>query len=145
LNLKRQLSVLYNQHGLHINETLTQQLIPGTPEAAANAYSRFVINIADNNVAALRNTNNVVFASLDAFKTTVQHAKDTTKQIFDINTKAAQTFEQNGREVAAAAAQDANTRFNASINNNNTSGTTSTTLIKRNANIYKIVQWICQS
>ena len=117
MNLKRQLSVLYNQHGLHINETLTQQLIPGTPEAAANAYSRFVINIADNNVAALRNTNNVVFASLDAFKTTVQHAKDTTKQIFDINTKAAQTFEQNAREVTRAA-QDASSRFNTSFTNN---------------------------
>lgn len=102
-----------------------------SPEAAANAYSRFVSNIADNAVSALRNTNNLVFASLDAYKTTVQHAKDTTKQIFDINTKAAQTLEQNSRDVARAA-QDANTRFNSSINNNsasgsNTSGTTSTT------------------
>jgi hypothetical protein len=99
-----------------------------SPEAVANAYSRFVSNVADNTVAALRTTNNLVFASLDAFKTTVQHAKDTTKQIFDINTKTAQTIEQNSREVARVA-QDANTRFSASINNSgsNTSGTTSTT------------------
>ena len=56
----------------------------------------------------------------------MQHAKENTKQIFDINTKTAKTFEQNTREVARAA-QDANTRFNTSINNDNNSGTTSTT------------------
>src|SRR6476620_12777756 len=88
------------------------------PEAVAHAYSRFVSNVADNTVTYLRTTNNLVFASLDAYKTTMQHAKENTKQIFDINTKAAKTFEQNTRDVAKAA-QDANTRFNASINNNN--------------------------
>ena len=97
-----------------------------SPEAAANAYSRFISNIADNNVAALRTANNLVFSSLDAFKSTLAHAKENTKQILDINTKTAKTFEQNTREVARAA-QDANTRFNTSINNDNNSGTTSTT------------------
>src|SRR5919107_2596844 len=70
-----------------------------SPEAVANAYSRFISNVAENTVSALRTTNNLVFASLDAYKTTVQHAKDTTKQIFDINTNAAKTFEQNAREA----------------------------------------------
>jgi hypothetical protein len=96
-----------------------------SPEAAANAYSRFVSNIADNTVTYLRTTNNLVFASLDAYKNTMQHAKENTKQIFDINTKTAKTFEQNTREVAAAA-QDANTRFNSSVNSNNTAGSTTT-------------------
>ena len=102
-----------------------------SPESIANAYSRFISNVADNTVSALRTTNNLVFASLDSFKNTMQHAKDTTKQIFDINTKTAQTFEQNSREVARAA-QDASSRFNTSFTNNqgntsNTSGTTSAT------------------
>jgi len=88
-----------------------------SPEAAANANSRFVSNIADNNVTALSTANNLVFASLDAYKTAIQHAKDTSKQIFDMNAKTAQTFEQNSREVARAA-QDANTRFSDSINSN---------------------------
>src|SRR6478752_6302642 len=92
-----------------------------SPEAAANAYSRFVSNIADNTVTYLRTTNNLVFASLDAYKTTMQHAKENTKQIFDINAKTAKTFEQNSRELTRAA-QDANTRFNASLNNNSDSG-----------------------
>ena len=65
-----------------------------SPDAAANAYSRFVSNVADNTVTYLRTTNNLVFASLDAYKTTMQHAKENTKQIFDINAKAAKTFEQ---------------------------------------------------
>src|SRR3954469_24901612 len=52
-----------------------------SPDAAANAYSRFVSNVADNTVSTLRTTNNLVFASLDAYKTAIQHAKDTTKQI----------------------------------------------------------------
>jgi len=74
----------------------------------------------------LRTTNNLVFASLDAYKTTMQHAKENTKQILDINTKTAKTFEQNSREVARAV-QDASTRFNSSIGSNISAGTTSTT------------------
>jgi len=97
-----------------------------SPEAAANAYSRFVSNVADNTVTYLRTTNNLVFASLDAYKTTMEHAKENTKQIFDINSKAAKTFEQNTREVARAA-QDANSRFNASINSGSGSGSGSNT------------------
>ena len=100
-----------------------------SPEAVVNAYSRFVSNVADNTVTYLRTINNLVFASLDAYKTTMEHAKENTKQIFDINTKTAKTIEQNTREVARAA-QDANSRFNASVNNSGSgssnTGTTST-------------------
>src|SRR3954470_2500925 len=70
-----------------------------SPEAVANAYSRLVSAYADNTVTYLRTTNNLVFASLDAYKTTIQHAKENTKQILDINTKTAKTFEQNSKEV----------------------------------------------
>src|SRR4051794_37231453 len=100
-----------------------------SPEAVVNAYSRWVSNVADNTVSALRTTNNLVFASLDAFKTTVQHAKENSKQIFNQNVNAAKTFEQNSRELTKAA-QDASSRFNASVNTgsgSNTAGTTSTT------------------
>ena len=101
-----------------------------SPEAVANAYSRFVSNVADNTVTYLRTTNNLVFASLDAYKTTMQHAKENTKQILDINSKTAKTFEQNSRELTKAA-QDSASRFNASINNNNSgrsnTGSSSTT------------------
>src|SRR3954470_1026912 len=75
----------------NINTTVTTW---NSPQAVANAYSRLVSNVADNTVTYLRTTNNLVFASLDAYKTTMQHAKENTKQIFDINSKAAKTFEQ---------------------------------------------------
>src|SRR4051812_5552582 len=97
-----------------------------SPEAVANAYSRFVSNVADNTVTYLRTTNNLVFASLDAYKTTMQHAKENTKQIFDINSKAAKTFEQNSKELTKAA-QDSASRFNASVNSGNGSSNTGTT------------------
>jgi len=51
-----------------------------SPEAVANAYSRFVSNVADNTVTYLRTTNNLIFASLDAYKTTMQHAKENTNR-----------------------------------------------------------------
>src|SRR4051812_15359697 len=92
-----------------------------SPQAVANTYSRFVSNVADNAVTYLRTTNNLVFASLDAYKTTMQHAKENTKQIFDINSKAAKTFEQNSKDVARAA-QDASSGFNTSINSGSGSG-----------------------
>ena len=97
-----------------------------SPEAVANAYSSFVSNIADNTVTYLRTTNNLVFASLDAYKTTMQHAKENSKQIFDLNTKAAKTFEQNSREVARAA-KDSASRFNSSIGSSSGTGTSTTT------------------
>jgi hypothetical protein len=66
----------------------------------------------------------------------MQHAKENTKQkIFDINSKAAKTFEQNTREVTKEAALDSASRFNAYMSNNinsgsntaNTTGTSTTT------------------
>src|SRR6478609_9305925 len=97
-----------------------------SPEAVANAYSRLVSNVADNTVTYLRTTNNLAFASLDAYKTTMQHAKENTKQIFDINTKTAKTFEQNSIELTKAA-QDSVSRFNASVNSGNGSSNTGIT------------------
>jgi hypothetical protein len=96
-----------------------------SPEAVANVYGRFVSTVTDNAVSALRTTNNFIFSSLDSWKSTLQQAKDNSKHLFDLNSKAAKTFEQNSTEVTRAA-QDANTRFNASINNSGSNNTTST-------------------
>ena len=105
-----------------------------SPETAANAYSRFVSTVADNTVTALRNTNNLIFSSLDAYKTTLQHARETTKQIIDINTKTAQTLEQNTRQFTNAA-QDAASRYNSSFNTNTNSTTGTTTSTTSSASV----------
>src|SRR6185312_7452470 len=96
-----------------------------SPEAAANAYSRFVSNVADNTVTYLRTTNNIIFSNMESMKSVMQHAKDNSKQMFNQNVNAAKTLEQNSKDIVAAA-QDANTRFNASINNNSGSGRSNT-------------------
>src|SRR5690349_12995964 len=84
----------------NINTTVNRW---NSPEAVANAYSRFVSNVADNTVSALRTTNNMIFSSLDTWKSTLQHARDNSKHLFNLNNNAVKTFEQNSREVARAA------------------------------------------
>jgi hypothetical protein len=114
-----------------------------SPEAVVNAYSRFVSNVADNAVSAMRTTNNLVFSNLDSMKTVMQQVKDTSKQIFNLNSNAARTIEQNSKEVAQATTQDANSNVNTSYNNNNnnnssddsnTTTTTSSTSYSKNTN-----------
>jgi hypothetical protein len=96
-----------------------------SPEVVANAYSRLVSTCADNAVTYLRTTNNIIFSNMESMKSVMQHAKDRSKQIFNQNVNAAKTFEQNSKELTAAA-QDANTRLNAFINNNSGSGSSNT-------------------
>ena len=43
-----------------------------SPKTVANAYSRFVNNVADNAVAAIRTTNNIMFSNLDSMKSVMQ-------------------------------------------------------------------------
>ena len=88
-----------------------------SPEAVANAYSRLVSTCADNAVTYLRTTNNIIFSNMESMKSVMQHAKDNSKQIFNQNVNVAKTFEQNSKDIVTSA-QDANTRFNASINSN---------------------------
>src|SRR3954449_5861555 len=97
-----------------------------SPHAVANAYSRLVSTCADNAVTYLRTTNNIIFSNIESMKSVMQHAKDNSKQIFNQNVNVAKTFEQNSKDIVAAA-QDANTRFNASVNNNSGSGSSSNT------------------
>ena len=99
-----------------------------SPEAVANAYSRFVSTYADNAVTYLRTTNNIIFSNIDSMKSVMQQAKDNSKQIFNQNVNVAKTIEQNSKDIVAAT-QDANTRFNASINNNRGSNSNKTTTV----------------
>jgi hypothetical protein len=97
-----------------------------SPESVGNAYSRFVSTFADNTVSALRTTNNIIFSNFDSWKSVIQQAKDSSKQIFNQNVSAAKTFEQNSREVARAA-QDSASRFNTDNSSSDDSNTTTTT------------------
>jgi hypothetical protein len=100
-----------------------------SPDSIVKAYSRYVSNIADNAVSALRVTNNMIFSNLDSWKSGLQQAKDNSKQIFNQNVNAAKTFEHNSRELnaaAKAAAQVDNTTNNSSNTNETTVSSTTT-------------------
>ena len=93
-----------------------------SPDSIVKAYSRFVSNVADNAVSALRVTNNMIFSNLDSWKSVLQQAKDNSKQIFNQNVNAAKTFEQNSREINAAAKDTiSNSNTETTISNNTTS------------------------
>ena len=100
-----------------------------SPDSIVKAYSRCVSNVADNAVSALRVTNNMIFSNLDSWKSVLEQAKDNSKQIFNQNVNAAKTFEQNSREINAAAksaAQVDNTTNNSSNTNETTVSSTTT-------------------
>src|SRR3982751_5449922 len=84
-----------------------------SPDAVAKAYSRFVSNVADNTVSAIRLTNNVIFSNLDSWKSVLQQAKDNSKHLSNLSVNTAKTFEQNSRELTSAV-QDASRNNNSS-------------------------------
>jgi hypothetical protein len=70
-----------------------------SPRNFTQVYTNMVSNFADNIVAASRLVNNMIFANMDAFRTTMQQARDNTKEISRINVNTARSLEQTGRDV----------------------------------------------
>ena len=81
-----------------------------SPEAVAKAYSRFVSNVADNAVSAIRLTNNIIFSNVDSWKSVLQQAKDNSKHISNLSVNAAKIFEQNSKEISEAASASADSQ-----------------------------------
>ena len=65
-----------------------------SPRQATETYARIVSSFADNTIAATRLVNNAIFANMEAFKTSIQHAKENAKEFSRIGVNAAKTFEQ---------------------------------------------------
>jgi hypothetical protein len=92
-----------------------------SPDAATKAYSRFVSNVADNTVSAIRLTNNMIFSNLDSWKTVMQQAKDNSRHISNLGVNTAKTFEQNSRQLTSAAKDAAAAHTNVSVSTPNSS------------------------
>ena len=88
-----------------------------SPEAAVNAYTRFVSNVADNTVSTIRLSNNVIFSTLDAWKPLLQQAKDVSRHVSNTGVNAARVFEQNSRQLAANVKDVSNSSINTSTTN----------------------------
>jgi hypothetical protein len=113
-----------------------------SPDSMTRAYTKFVSSFADNAVSAIRLTNNIIFSNLDSWRSTLQQARDNSKQLSNLNVNAARTFEQNSRQIATAVSeanqsnqgsQDNNTNSSASSANNQSTyyNTTTTSTTKK--------------
>jgi hypothetical protein len=74
-----------------------------SPRHVTEHYARLVSAFADNMIALTKLVNNAMFANLEAFKTSVQTARDNVKEISRIGVNSAKTFEQVSRDTTANA------------------------------------------
>lgn len=90
-----------------------------SPDAAAKAYSRFVSNVADNTVSAVRLSNNVIFSTLESWRPALKQAKDISRHISNTGINTARTFEQNSRQLATEVNDVADSNLNSSTTTKN--------------------------
>jgi hypothetical protein len=76
-----------------------------SPRHVTDNYARLVSAFADNTIAVTKLVNNAVFANLEAFKTSVQTARDNVKEFSRIGVNSAKTLEQASRDTARVAGQ----------------------------------------
>jgi hypothetical protein len=69
-----------------------------SPRSIAELYANVVSSFANNVITATRLTNNMIFGNMEAFKTSIQHAKDNTKEFSRLGVNTAKTFEQTSRD-----------------------------------------------
>jgi hypothetical protein len=72
-----------------------------SPRNVTEHYARLVSTFADNTIAVTKLVNSAMFANLDAFKTSVQTARDNVKEFSRIGVNSAKTFEEVSRDTAA--------------------------------------------
>ena len=76
-----------------------------SPGRVSEVYTNTARSYADNLFVVTRLANNVIFGCAEAYKTSLQQAKNNAKEFSRIGVNAAKTFEQNSKE-AARVAQD---------------------------------------
>jgi hypothetical protein len=71
-----------------------------SPRSIAELHANIVSIFTNNAITATRLTNNMIFGNMEAFKTSIQQAKDNTKELSRIGVNIAKTFEQTSNENA---------------------------------------------
>src|ERR687890_534788 len=69
-----------------------------SPRQATELYAYMISSFANNMIAATNLANNMIFANMEAFKTSIQQTKDNTKELSRIGVNSAKTFEQTSRD-----------------------------------------------
>jgi hypothetical protein len=81
-----------------------------SPRRMTEGYARMVSSFADNINTATRVANNMLFANMDAFKTSIQRARDNSRELSRIGVNAAKTFEQTSRDTSRQGSAGGSTR-----------------------------------
>jgi hypothetical protein len=71
-----------------------------SPRSIAELYANVVSSFANNVITATRLTNNMIFGNMEVFKTSIQQAKDNTKELSKIGVNTAKSFEQISNQNA---------------------------------------------
>src|SRR6187402_3559349 len=69
-----------------------------SPQRVTENYARAVSNITDSTIVATRLANNDLFESMDAWKNSIQHARDNAKEFSRLNTNVAKSFENVAKD-----------------------------------------------
>jgi len=77
-----------------------------SPRHLSDNYVRVASTLAYSTIAATRLTNNMMLANIEAFKTSMQQAKDNVKELSRIGVDIARTFEQTSRYRSKTAGHD---------------------------------------
>ena len=72
-----------------------------SPRNVTEHYARLVSAFADNTIVVTKLVNSAMFANLDAFKRSVQNARENVKEFSRIGVNSAKTFEEVSRDTAA--------------------------------------------
>ena len=69
-----------------------------SPNRATENYARAVSNITDSTIASTRLANNVLVATMETWKTSLQHTRDNVKEFSRLNANVAKTFENVAKD-----------------------------------------------
>jgi hypothetical protein len=85
-------------YGENVNDITANWATLFSPRRVSEAYANIVSNFANNVITATRVTNNMIFGNMEAFKTSLQQAKDSAKEFSRIGVNVAKTFEQTSSD-----------------------------------------------
>ena len=85
-------------YGENVNDITANWATLFSPRRVSEVYANIVSNFANNVITATRVTNNMIFGNMEAFKTSLQQAKDSAKEFSRIGVNVAKTFEQTSND-----------------------------------------------
>ena len=84
----------------NVNATTTNWTTLFSQRRMSEVYANILSTFANNVITATRVTNNMIFANMEAFKTSLQQVKESAKDFSRIGVNTAKTFEQISNENA---------------------------------------------